>query len=583
MTVFLSLLRKTASGLCGLMLWVAILAFLPIASSATFPDVTEETQYQSAIEYLADKGIINGYADGSFGPENTLTRAELLKILLEAKEGFAKPNTPTEPCFPDVATTDWYAPYVCHAKAEGIVEGFPDGNFQPNKEVSFVEAAKLVVNSLDYPIKPDVINWYKPYVEILSERKAIPASITRLYLPLTRSEMAEIIYRLKTDLKTETFKSYADLVAVIIPDFLPQMERVPLKTFIEKILQLPVSDSEYNEVFIENNDSKWEINRLGAVQIDGEEKDLYSIYHRQIDSSQYLILESYVGFIKDSTFHYFENVSSVSGLEPDTFHTLKHYSKPIPGISLGLSSSELRSFQLNSAGEKAVLWQETAYCDDELVKQTFGQFEDFDQRFLFDLNNSYSIYQLTDQYFMIKDRMNTCSLYSIYLPYFLNITASGNYQLQIEIDGKEFNQNAYSPYRINCVSHSNLGAIYWTRRFDSYKKSSIITELRKVGQTAEGYKIYVYAENSDPFDFDQWDTWSRNDERYKVGVFLYNKYKTPAYLSNPDSLTSEQQSHLQQLWQDFLKTQTAEYPIIFIEDSSGNLIRFILEKYNECY
>lgn len=188
---------------------------LPLqAASAAFSDVTEDTEYRTAIEYLAEKGIINGYGDGRFGPDNTLRRAELLKILLEAKDDFVKPEAPTAKCFPDVETFAWYAPYVCYAKDAGMVQGFPDGTFRPNKVVSFVEVAKMVVETLGLEKKPGGEYWYEGYVMTLIAHDTVPKSVTYFEQHLNRAEMAYIMsnqlqYNPKEDEDhSEDFTSY---------------------------------------------------------------------------------------------------------------------------------------------------------------------------------------------------------------------------------------------------------------------------------------------------------------------------------------------------------------------------------------
>lgn len=206
-----------------LMMPVCLLFFsLPaVGNAASFSDVTAKTEYRTAIEYLADQGIINGYGDGRFGPEDTLTRAELLKILLEAKDDFVKPATPTEKCFPDVETFAWYAPYVCYAKEAGMVQGFPDGMFRPSNEVSFVEAAKLTVKIVKNTSKDGTgySNWYEGYVRELFNYNAVPESVTFFEQRLNRGELTHIVSGLLQNIRSsfayEKYKKLEDNSAQI--------------------------------------------------------------------------------------------------------------------------------------------------------------------------------------------------------------------------------------------------------------------------------------------------------------------------------------------------------------------------------
>ena len=81
-----------------------------------------------------------GYGDGRYGPENDITRAELLTILLRANN-VTLPEIGTEKCFPDVNANVWYHRYICAASQLGIANGFEDGTFKPNNPVTTLEAA----------------------------------------------------------------------------------------------------------------------------------------------------------------------------------------------------------------------------------------------------------------------------------------------------------------------------------------------------------------------------------------------------------------------------------------------------------
>lgn len=126
--------------------------------------------------------------------------AELMEDMPETAE---EPVVPQFDFF-DVPHDSWFAPYVCTAWINGIVSGYPDGSFRPEEGVKFVEAAKMLslgfgltgVELPDFGGAASVL-WYQPYVEFLAAQNAIPYSIIDLPQPIDRGEMAELIYRLK--------------------------------------------------------------------------------------------------------------------------------------------------------------------------------------------------------------------------------------------------------------------------------------------------------------------------------------------------------------------------------------------------
>lgn len=184
-----------------------VLALLPTLSRATgFTDVRPNvTPYAEAIINLQDNAILEGYRDGSFKPSSRINRAEFLKIILESRGG----EFEGEDCFPDVRD-EWFAKYVCTAVEEGIVEGYPNGRFSPEKAINFVEAAKIVSLAYEQDIEsyPD---WYEGFVRALEGSKAIPLSIEELEQRITRGEMAEIMWRLRNDVSDQPSKGYLNV------------------------------------------------------------------------------------------------------------------------------------------------------------------------------------------------------------------------------------------------------------------------------------------------------------------------------------------------------------------------------------
>lgn len=110
----------------------------------------EGTKYEEAIAKLVALDTIEGYEDGTFRPESTITRAELATVItfilgLQDAADLAKDN-PTR--FSDVKVNEWYTGYINIAANENVIAGYPDGTFRPNEKVSNSEAVTMLVNAL---------------------------------------------------------------------------------------------------------------------------------------------------------------------------------------------------------------------------------------------------------------------------------------------------------------------------------------------------------------------------------------------------------------------------------------------------
>lgn len=171
---------------------------------ADFPDVPADSVYQQSISALQDLGIVQGYENGQFDQNRIVSRAEFLKIALltdlkNENKQYPELNLPVFPedfkvansCFPDVKTSEWYAPYVCWAKKEGLVSGYPDGNFYPHQTVNVAEAAKILAKTGNADYEG---HWANGYFEKMAPH-TLPPSILRADQLLNRAETAEMTWR----------------------------------------------------------------------------------------------------------------------------------------------------------------------------------------------------------------------------------------------------------------------------------------------------------------------------------------------------------------------------------------------------
>ena len=110
-----------------------------------YTDVARDAWYNNAISTLSNLGIIDGYEDGSFRPNSPITRAEFTKI---AVSFFEYADIEYEGTFSDVAEGRWYTQFVAAAVEMGLIEGYPDGTFRPDASITRAEACTIVNRTL---------------------------------------------------------------------------------------------------------------------------------------------------------------------------------------------------------------------------------------------------------------------------------------------------------------------------------------------------------------------------------------------------------------------------------------------------
>lgn len=170
-----------------------------------FTDVPSDHRYATAIGFLKSKNIVAGN-NGRFFPDATITRAELLKMVFGAA-GTAL-VTGGKNYFSDVDPASWQASYVNTAKANGIIGGYSDGTFRPNNPITRAEAFKIIINTfhsealdtVSFPVFGDVPVdiWYAPYALFAKTESLIHFS-GNSFEPdrsISRGEVANAIYLL---------------------------------------------------------------------------------------------------------------------------------------------------------------------------------------------------------------------------------------------------------------------------------------------------------------------------------------------------------------------------------------------------
>ena len=113
--------------------------------TASFTDVPADAWYAEAVNTLASLGIIKGIGDGQFAPNRTITRAEFTVIAMR----FANVSADVTNPFTDIATNDWYYTAVTSAVSYGWINGYSDGSFRPQATITRAEVVTIVNRMLN--------------------------------------------------------------------------------------------------------------------------------------------------------------------------------------------------------------------------------------------------------------------------------------------------------------------------------------------------------------------------------------------------------------------------------------------------
>lgn len=138
-----------------------------------FSDIDENDWYYDNVMDAANNGYVTGYPDGTFQPKKATTRAEFASMIAKAMGYEANPDAPS--MFPDVADDFWGKAAINFCAQNGIITGYDDGTFQPNKAITRQEAASILRNAFKltesssetFPDDSAISGWAKESVYIV--------------------------------------------------------------------------------------------------------------------------------------------------------------------------------------------------------------------------------------------------------------------------------------------------------------------------------------------------------------------------------------------------------------------------------
>jgi len=189
----------------------AFLQLKPLSSSGSKPFIDIQGHWaKSPILALFLEGVLNGYPDGTFRPDGLLTRAEFAKMMVLALK--LSPIPSSVPTFPDVPKDHWGYAYIETASKAGLFKGYPDGTFRPEEMLTREHIITVIARNAGWkivspsvPSFPDLTaeHWAYPYVETALEEGFLDRSDRHIIqdlwgpgLPATRGQTALLLARL---------------------------------------------------------------------------------------------------------------------------------------------------------------------------------------------------------------------------------------------------------------------------------------------------------------------------------------------------------------------------------------------------
>ncbi|MBO0603389.1 S-layer homology domain-containing protein [Sporosarcina sp. E16_3] len=151
--------RKIMTALGALLLACSLPLSSSAADKQLFKDVPPTKHFAESVNELAERNVIGGYPDGTFKPSNSITRGQAAAII--AKMIKLDTDNVKNPNFKDVSTANGYYKAIAAMAEKGIIGGYADGRYGPNDPIKRGQMASILVKAFDLPRDGDIGNPFK--------------------------------------------------------------------------------------------------------------------------------------------------------------------------------------------------------------------------------------------------------------------------------------------------------------------------------------------------------------------------------------------------------------------------------------
>ena len=167
---------------------------LGMTAYADFADVKAGDDGYEAIAVLNALGILKGFDEGYFGSSFETTRAEFCAFIVRMVGMPDSAIAVIDTDFSDVTADHWASGYIMAANMAGIVNGYGNGNFGPNKELTYEQAMKMLVCTLGYAPKAEASGGYPTGYMLVANQVGITKGTKHFTGPIERLTMAKLLY-----------------------------------------------------------------------------------------------------------------------------------------------------------------------------------------------------------------------------------------------------------------------------------------------------------------------------------------------------------------------------------------------------
>ncbi|WP_341323841.1 S-layer homology domain-containing protein [Solibacillus sp. FSL H8-0523] len=173
---------------------------VPVSADTVFTDISPMSEYAEAVQFLSAEKLITGYSDHTFRPEQSISRQHVISIINNAVD--LTPIREAK-AFSDVPTNHPYSEAIQKAYRAGIIDGYEDSTFKPDQAITRAQAAKVMALAFKLQPGEKVTfqdvaknHWSMPYIQAFASSGVTTTGLFHPNDQLTRGHYALFLYRL---------------------------------------------------------------------------------------------------------------------------------------------------------------------------------------------------------------------------------------------------------------------------------------------------------------------------------------------------------------------------------------------------
>lgn len=469
----------------------ALLMSLFVVSAVAFDDVQPTHKHYEAIELLTSLGIINGYEDGTFKPDEPVERDEMAKMIFIMATAFYDAGNGTQ-TFPDVPDGQWAEGFISWCYSKDVVGGYEDGTFRPDDNITYDEALKMVATMLGYTDFDSEL-W--------------PADVRTVAL-----KQLNLGENMPDDLQGDTYITRAQAAQLLYNAFYKSMATTKTETYYED-----------GYVDADGNPVKKEVKVQVAMTLAEDVWDFSITDYTIVATENYAVNDQTRGLLgttktgKDDTIKLWDGVSDALitvSLEDLGLSSYKGNTDFLIGFTLSKVTKDGKDFKMSgikgarydnvsvnwvsATASTAGAWHSgsTYWCSDRIMLN--GELYSDDN--FWNLRTVYVAKDATDTTFNVMnmpiafaDQFNSPSqTWDTPLGTFMGTTASSAPFILSEVHINDYRANGYSTKLVWAVDSEGDGVIDYV--FLKYVMPYIVTEVTDVVVSGQKDQLITYAD-----------------------------------------------------------------------------------------